>query len=62
MPKVTDPRGKSDFGGNRGVDPQDNPQLKPGAKDSIGGESNSLTPMSGTSNLSGPWGGEKKNP
>lgn len=60
MPKITDPRSKSDFGGNRGVNPQDNPQLKPGAKDSVGSESNSLTPMSGTSKISGPFGGEKK--
>jgi hypothetical protein len=57
----TDPRGKSDFGGNKGVNPQDNPQLKPGAKDSIGTESNKLVPFSaGASGVSGPYGGEKK--
>jgi hypothetical protein len=58
--KLTDPRNKSDFGGNRGVNPQENPQLKPGAKDSIGSQSNSLTPFSGSSKISGPFGGEKK--
>lgn len=60
MDRKTDPRFKSDFGGNKGVNPQDNPQLKPGAKDSVGSESNVMTPFSGSVDIGkmGPFGGE----
>lgn len=62
MPEITDPRGKSDFGGNRGVNPEENPQLKPGAKDSVGGQSNNMVPFSGSVDIGkmGGFGGEKK--
>jgi hypothetical protein len=56
---MKDPRFQSDFSSNKGVNPQDNPQLKPGAKDSIGSQSNDLTPFSGSVNVKsmGPLGG-----
>jgi hypothetical protein len=60
MPDLKDPTRQTDFSSNKGVLPWENPQLKPGAKDSVGSESNTLKPLSGTSNLKGPFGGEKK--
>lgn len=60
MPDLKDPTRQSDFSSNKGVNMQDNPQLKPGAKDSVGSQSNELKPFSGASKLSGPYGGEKK--
>ena len=59
---MKDPRFQSDFSSNKGVNPQDNPQIKPGAKDSIGSQSNDLTPFSGTANVAGmgPFGGKNK--
>jgi hypothetical protein len=64
MPKVTDPRGKSDFSSNKGTLPWENEQLKPGAKDSIGSQSNTLDVFSGSVNIGkmGGFGGEKKTP
>lgn len=55
---MKDPRFQSDFSSNKGVNPQDNPQLKPGAKDSVGHQSNELTPFSGSGKITGPFGGE----
>ena len=59
---MKDPRFQSDFSSNKGVNPQDNPQIKPGAKDSIGSQSNDLTPFSRTANVAGmgPFGGKNK--
>ena len=62
MPDLKDPRFQSDFSSNKGVNPQDNPQLKPGAKDSVGRESNTLTPLTGSVSIKGMvgFGGENK--
>ena len=62
MPKIDDPRNKSDYSSNKGTLPWENGQLKPGAKDSVGSQSNDLTPFSGSSDVSkmGPFGGENK--
>lgn len=60
MPDLKDPRFDSKFSSNQGVNMQDNGQLKPGAKDSVGSQSNDLTPFSGSESISkmGPFGGE----
>lgn len=42
-----------------GVNPEDNPQLKPGAKDSIGGE-NSTVPFEPMQKITGPFGASNK--
>ncbi len=62
MPDMKDPRFQSDFSANKGVNPTENPQLKPGAKDSVGSQSNDLTPFSGSASVKsmGPFGGENK--
>lgn len=62
MPALKDASRQTDFSSNKGVLPEDNPQLKTGAKDSIGSESNSLEPFSGSVDVAkmGPFGGEKK--
>lgn len=62
MDRKTDPRNVADFSSNKGVNPQDNPQLKPGAKDSIGKQSNVMTPFSGSVDIGkmGPFGGMNK--
>jgi len=62
MDKDSDPRFMSDFSINKGVNPEDNPQLKAGAKDSVGSQSNDLTPFSGSVSVSkmGPFSGENK--
>ena len=60
MPDLKDPRNQSDFSSNKGINPEENKQLSPGAKDSVGSQSNDLTPFSGSVNVSkmGPFGGE----
>jgi len=62
MDRTSDPRFMSNFGGNNGVEPKDSSLLKPGAKDSVGSQSNDLTPFSGSVDVSkqGPFGGENK--
>ena len=62
MPDLTDPRFKSDFSSNKGTLPWENGQLKPGAKDSIGHETNDLKPFVGSVEVGkkGPFGGENK--
>lgn len=64
MPKVQDYRNQSDFSINKGVNNNsgENEQLKAGAKDSIGRETNSLVPMTHSTSIgkSGPFGGENK--
>jgi hypothetical protein len=62
MPDLKDPTRQSDFSSNKGTLPWDNGQLKPGAKDSVGSQSNDLKPFSGSVNVGkmGPFGGEKK--
>lgn len=53
---MKDPRFQSDFSTNKGVNMEDNPQLKMGAKDSVGSQSNDLTPFSGSKDV-GAMGG-----
>lgn len=62
MPAITDATKKTDFSSNKGTLPWESSLLKPGAKDSIGSESNTLAPMSKDQAVSkmGPFGGEKK--
>jgi hypothetical protein len=62
MPDLKDPTRQSDFSSNKGTLPWDNGQLKPGAKDSVGSQSNDLKPFEGSVNVGkmGPFGGEKK--
>lgn len=62
MDRKSDPRGMSNFSANQGVNPQDNTQLKPGAKDSVGSQSNDLTPFAGSVDVAkmGPFGGLAK--
>ena len=62
MDRTSDPRFMSSFGGNTGVDAKESSLLKPGAKDSVGGQSNDMTPFSGSVDVSkmGPFGGENK--
>ena len=59
MPDLKDPRDQTDFSSNKGVLPWENAQLKPGAKDSVGRESNDLSPFEGSVSMKGPFGGEK---
>lgn len=44
---------------NEGVNPEDNPQLKPGAKDSIGREQNVTERFETSFSPKGPFGGMK---
>lgn len=62
MPKVKDYRGESDFSINKGVEYCDNEQLKAGAKDSIGRETNSLVPLTHSTSIGSmkPFGGQNK--
>ena len=60
MADFKDPRFQSDFSSNKGVDARDNPQIKPGAKDSVGSESNNMVPLSSSMSYSGPFGGENQ--
>lgn len=62
MDRKSDPRFMSDFGGHKGVEAKDSSLLKPGAKDSIGSQSNSMTPFNGSVDVAkmGPFGGENK--
>ena len=62
MPNIDDPRGKSDFSSNKGTLPWDNGQIKPGAKDSVGSQTNELKPLVGSVDIGkkGPFGGENK--
>lgn len=62
MDRKSDPRNMSDFGGNTGVEAADSSLLKPGAKDSVGGEKNEMKPFTGSVDIGkmGPFGGENK--
>ncbi len=61
MPDMKDPTRQSDFSSNKGTLPWDNGQLKPGAKDSIGSQSNDMVPFSGSADCSkGQLGGENR--
>jgi hypothetical protein len=62
MNRKSDPRNMSNFGGNAGVEAKDSSLLKPGAKDSIGSESNDMKPFNGSVDIGkmGPFGGENK--
>lgn len=62
MPSLKDPRFQSDFSSNKGTLPWETAQMKPGAKDSVGSESNELKPFVGSADISkkGPFGGENK--
>lgn len=62
MDRKSDPRFMSTFGGNTGVEPKDSSLLKPGAKDSVGSQTNDMTPFSGSVDIGkmGPFGGENK--
>jgi hypothetical protein len=52
----------SNFGGNTGVVAADSSLLKPGAKDSVGSESNEMVPFAGSVDVGkmGPFSGENK--
>lgn len=62
MPDLKDPRFQSDFSSNKGTLPWENGQIKPGAKDSVGSQSNDMVPFSGSSDVAkmGPFGGENQ--
>lgn len=62
MDRKTDPRNVSSFGGNTGVEPKDSSLLKPGAKDSIGSQSNDMVPFTGSVDIGamGGFGGQNK--
>ena len=62
MDRKSDPRFMTDFGGHKGVEAKDSPLLKPGAKDSIGSETNTMKPYTTDTNVGkmGPFGGEAK--
>ncbi len=60
MPDLKNPLSQSDFSSNKGVLPWENKQLKTGAQDSIGRQTNDLKPFSTSAKVSGPFGGEAK--